>query len=181
MRGFGPILWACGVAFAALSCYLVSLQVASERAQLENVERQIMAVTREIRELETEIGTRGRLAQLEKWNVGFLQLSAPKADQFLDGSFQLATLMKPEKEQAMDAPIILASAPREENRQREDLIVQASLEVEPKKPNPARKKAPPAADPLAPLPQREQASNSGKDDERDPLAFISPKETSPAR
>ncbi|MBB3764363.1 hypothetical protein [Sphingomicrobium lutaoense] len=185
MRGFGPILWACGVAFAALSCYLVSLQVASERAQLEDVEREILAVTREIRELETEIGTRGRLAQLEQWNVRFLQLSAPRAGQFLDGSFQLATLTRPEEKPVVEAPVILAAAPAEESVSREDLLVQASLPapVEPKR---AKKIAPApvqvsAADPLAPLPAREQASNAGREDERSPMAFISTKESSPAR
>ena len=43
--------------------------VASERAALEDVETEIVLAQRDIRLLQTEIGTRGRLAQLERWNV----------------------------------------------------------------------------------------------------------------
>ena len=110
-RGFGPILWAGAVAGAALSFYLVSLRVASERAKLEDVESEIAITHRDIRLLQTELGTRGRLAQLERWNVKFIQLSAPNADQFVDGGFQLATLVRPEQRPAVEAPVVLASAP----------------------------------------------------------------------
>ena len=110
-RGFGPVLWAGTVAGAALCFYLVSLNVASERAALEDVETEIAMAQRDIRLLQTEIGTRGRLAQLERWNVRFIRLSAPSADQFVDGGFQLATLVKPVPRPAIDAPVILASAP----------------------------------------------------------------------
>ena len=54
---------------AALGCYLVSLRVASERASLEDVETRIVLAQRDMRVLQTEIGTRGRLAQLERWNA----------------------------------------------------------------------------------------------------------------
>nr|WP_294850762.1 hypothetical protein [uncultured Sphingomonas sp.] len=110
-RGFGSILWAGAVAGAALSFYLVSLRVASERAKLEDVESQIAMTQRDIRLLQTELGTRGRLAQLERWNVKFIQLSAPTADQFVDGGFQLATLARPDERPAVEAPVVLASAP----------------------------------------------------------------------
>src|SRR5205085_791205 len=56
-------------------------------------------------------GTRGRLAQLERWNVKVLALSAPSADQFLEGGFQLARLGRPDPVQAVEAPVVLASAP----------------------------------------------------------------------
>ena len=152
MRGFGPILWTGGILAAALSCYLVSLQVASERAELERIERDIALVTRDIRELETEIGTRGRLSQLEKWNAGFLQLEAPDAGQFLDGSFQLATLIKPRKDIAPDAPVILASAPNPDSDEGYDgptldeMVTQASYAD-------AEEAPAPPSDPLAPLPE----------------------------
>lgn len=110
-RGFGPVLWAGAVAGAALSFYLVSLRVASERAALEDVETEIALAQRDIRVLQTELGTRGRLAQLERWNVKFIQLSAPTADQFVDGGFQLATLVRPEPKPVVDAPVIMAAAP----------------------------------------------------------------------
>jgi hypothetical protein len=110
-RGFGSVLSAGAVVGAALGFYLVSLRVASERAALEEVETKIALTQRDIRLLETEIGTRGRLAQLERWNVKFIRLSAPNADQFVDGGFQLATLVAPSKAPAIDAPVVLASAP----------------------------------------------------------------------
>jgi hypothetical protein len=112
-RGFGPVIWAGAVAGAALGFYLVSLRVASERSALEDVETEIAMAQRDIRLLQTEIGTRGRLAQLERWNVRFIRLSAPSADQFVDGGFQLATLVKPMPKPAIEAPVILASAPIE--------------------------------------------------------------------
>ena len=110
-RGFGSLISAGAVAGAALGFYLVSLRVASERAALENVETEIAMAQRDIRLLNTELGTRGRLAQLERWNVRFIRLSAPTADQFVDGGFQLATLVKPQARPTLDAPVVLASAP----------------------------------------------------------------------
>ncbi|WP_324806804.1 hypothetical protein SH584_10080 [Sphingomonas sp. LY29] len=115
-RGFGSLVWAGAVASAALGFYLVSLRVASERAELESVETKIALAHRDIRLLQTELGTRGRLAQLERWNVKFIRLSAPSADQFVEGGFQLATLAKPEPTPAFDAPVVLASAPAEASR-----------------------------------------------------------------
>ena len=110
-RGFGSVLSAGAVVGAALGFYLVSLRVASERAALEEVETRIAMTQRDIRLLQTEIGTRGRLAQLERWNVKFIRLSAPNADQFVDGGFQLATLVAPHKAPAIEAPVVYASAP----------------------------------------------------------------------
>ena len=112
-RNFHSISMAAGVAAAALGCYMVSLRVAAERATLEQVETRIVLAQRDIRLLQTEVGTRGRLAQLEKWNVKVLALSAPDANQFLQGSYQLATLARP-RDRVVDpaAPVVLASAPR---------------------------------------------------------------------
>lgn len=109
-RGFGSVLSAGAVVGAALGFYLVSLRVASERAALEEVETRIAMTQRDIRLLQTEIGTRGRLAQLERWNVRFIRLSAPNADQFVNGGFQLASLVAPRKIPAVEAPVVLAAA-----------------------------------------------------------------------
>lgn len=111
-RGFKSVFIVGAIAGTALSCYLVSLRVASERAALESVENRIALAQRDIRLLETEIGTRGRLAQLERWNVRVIRLSAPTADQFVEGAFQLATLARPDAKPAIEAPIVLAAAPR---------------------------------------------------------------------
>ncbi len=110
-RGFGSVFAVGGIAVAALGCYLVSLRVASERAALESVENKIVLAQRDIRTLSTEIGTRGRLSQLERWNVKVIRLSAPTADQFVESSFHLATLVRPEAKPAIEAPVVLASAP----------------------------------------------------------------------
>ena len=109
-RSFASVGWVATVAGAALGCYLVSLRVASERAALEDVETEMVMAQRDIRVLQTEIGTRGRLAQLERWNAKVLALSAPSADQFLDGGFALAKLTTPANPVNMDAPVVLASA-----------------------------------------------------------------------
>src|SRR4051794_3836456 len=110
-RSFRSLFMVASCAGAALGCYLVSLRVASERAALEGVETKIVLAQRDIRVLQTEIGTRGRLAQLERWNVKVLALSAPSADQFLSGSFELAKLTQPQHTVDFQAPVVLASAP----------------------------------------------------------------------
>lgn len=115
-HGFKSVYMVGAIASAALGCYLVSLRVASERAALESVENKIVLAQRDIRLLNTEIGTRGRLAQLERWNVKVIRLSAPTADQFVENSFQLATLAKPDTTPAVDAPLVYASAPAPAHR-----------------------------------------------------------------
>ena len=110
-RSFGSVFMVAICAGAALGCYLVSLRVASERAQLEDVEARIVDTQRDLRTLQTEIGTRGRLSQLERWNAGAFSMNAPAANQLLDGSFELAKLTRPEKQVDFKAPIVLASAP----------------------------------------------------------------------
>ncbi|HEV2593975.1 MAG TPA: hypothetical protein VGU01_02100 [Sphingomicrobium sp.] len=115
-RSFRSVFMVASCAGAALGCYLVSLRVASERAQLEDVESRIVLAERDTRVLQTEIGTRGRLSQLERWNAGAFALSAPAADQFLKGGFELARLAAPERKPDFKAPVVLASAPVPERR-----------------------------------------------------------------
>lgn len=110
-RSFHSLFMVASCAGAALGCYLVSLRVASERAAVEAVESKIVAAQRDMRVLQTEIGTRGRLAQLERWNVKVLALSAPSADQFLQGGFELARLTQPDRQPDIEAPVVLAAAP----------------------------------------------------------------------
>ena len=110
-RSFRSLFMVASCATAALGCYLVSLRVASERAALEDVETKIVLAQRDMRVLQTEIGTRGRLAQLERWNASVLAMQAPGADQFLQGSFELAKLTTPQRKVDFQAPVVLASAP----------------------------------------------------------------------
>jgi hypothetical protein len=112
---FRSLFMVASCAGAALGCYLVSLRVASERAQLENVEGRIVLAQRDMRLLQTEIGTRGRLSQLERWNAGAFELSAPAADQILEGGFELAKLTQPQRSVDFRAPVVLASAPAPSN------------------------------------------------------------------
>jgi len=113
-RSFRSVFMVASCAGAALGCYMVSLRVASERAQLEAVETRIVLAQRDMRVLQTEIGTRGRLSQLERWNAGAFALAAPSADQFLKGGFELTRLARPEPKPNFDAPVVLASAPAPE-------------------------------------------------------------------
>lgn len=115
-RSFRSVFMVASCAGAALGCYLVSLRVASERSALESVETQIVMTQRDIRLLQTEIGTRGRLSQLERWNAGAFSLSAPSADQFLNGSFELAKLTQPQRQVDFQAPVVLAAAPAPERK-----------------------------------------------------------------
>lgn len=109
-RGFKPVGWVAAVATAALGCYMLSLNVASERAELADLERQIVLAKRDIRSLQTELGTRGRLQQLEHWNADVLALSAPGSDQFLSDEFRLARYSAPEKSFEERARVRMASA-----------------------------------------------------------------------
>jgi hypothetical protein len=92
---FRSVGWVAAVATAALSCYLVSLRVASERNKVEALDSAILGARRDIQDLRIEIATRGGLSQIEKWNTDVLALSAPKAGQFMKGEVQLASLNMP--------------------------------------------------------------------------------------
>ncbi len=89
---FRAIGWVAIVAAAVCILYLISLQVAVERGKLEAVEAQIGVAERELRQLQTEMGTRASLRQLERWNGDVLALSAPKASQFVNSGAQLVAL-----------------------------------------------------------------------------------------
>ena len=80
-RSFRSVGWVAGIGAAALGCYMLSLQVAAERADLARVEGRILQTRQAIRNLQTELGTRGRMSQLESWNAEVLALSAPVAAQ----------------------------------------------------------------------------------------------------
>jgi hypothetical protein len=92
---FRTVGWVASVAAAALGCYLVSLRVASERAQVSQLEHRLFSTREDIRSLQTELNTRSRLVQLERWNADVLSLTAPKAHQYLAGEMQLASLATP--------------------------------------------------------------------------------------
>jgi hypothetical protein len=89
---FRPVAWVIGCAVAATALYTVSLRVASERARLDGIDYKIASTRRDIRQLQTEMGTRASLRQLERWNGETLSLSAPSANQFLPNEKQISRI-----------------------------------------------------------------------------------------
>lgn len=107
---FREVVWTGGICAAALVFYMVSQTVASKRAELEDVEKQIARTNQQIRELRTEIDTRGGLAQIERWNDQVYGLKAPGAEQFVSSSIKLAALAQPQGRPALQLdPAIVAS------------------------------------------------------------------------
>jgi hypothetical protein len=92
---FKDVVWASGACIATLSFYMISQSVAAKRAEVASVERSIVKAQQEIRQLKTEIDTRGGLAQIEKWNQSVYGLQAPGAEQFVTSSVRLAALTSP--------------------------------------------------------------------------------------
>lgn len=109
-RRFRSVGWVAAVGGAALSCYMLSLQVATERNELAKVERRILAAKQDIRSLQTELGTRGRLSQLERWNADVLALSAPASAQFLADELTLARYDQVQPSPEQQTKVRLASA-----------------------------------------------------------------------
>jgi hypothetical protein len=131
-RGFKPVGWVAAVAGAALSCYMLSLRVASERAELAGIERQIIATKQNLRTLQTELGTRGRMAQLEQWNAEVLALAAPASAQFLDNEVTLARFDQGEKPIEERARVVMAAEVETQPKPREVPLIQASAPAQPK-------------------------------------------------
>jgi hypothetical protein len=110
-RGFRPVGWVAALGAAALGCYMLSLRVASERHDLARLDAKIVAAQQNIRTLQTEVGTRSRIPQLEDWNEEVLALSAPAAGQFVAANVSLARFdMRPTPQAADPAEVRLASA-----------------------------------------------------------------------
>lgn len=90
--GFGTLGKLVAVGVMAPAFYLVISQGAAERGRVESVERSIVQARQDIRALETEFDTRANMAQLERWNGDVLSLAAPRAEQYVGGEHQLASL-----------------------------------------------------------------------------------------
>ena len=168
-RSFKSMAWVAAVGGAALGCYMVSLNVASERAELAKVEREIRLAQRDIRALQTELGTRGRFQQLEQWNAEVLALSAPMPGQFIDSQMRLASLPLPHR--SIDDQV------------GEVQLASAAMETVPAKPAVAFR---PAADPIVDKPLVHRASlmipvKSALDDRAAPVADAPVRETAKER
>lgn len=105
---FRSVGWVAAVTSAALACYLISYRVSAERSALENVEADIAQARGDILALNTEFETRSRMSQLERWNRRDFVLTAPTAEQVLEGEVELASLFDGGGDRR--APVRLASA-----------------------------------------------------------------------
>jgi len=109
-RGFRPVVWVFMIGLAVLGCYMLNLRVASERAELAKLDRRIVATQQGIRALQTEVGTRSRIPQLEEWNNDVLALAAPASGQYLQQNVSLARFDTRQPQLSDQAEVRLASA-----------------------------------------------------------------------
>ena len=97
---------------AAIGSYTVNLRVSSERAAVDQLRKRLVADAREIRTLQVELRTRARLPEMQRWNDGVFQMSAPAAGQYLRSPVQLASygaepvlpMAKPDLQYAVTGP-----------------------------------------------------------------------------
>lgn len=92
MRSLG---WAAVLAVCIALFALLSVRVHAVKSEVLLAERQIIALKRESMLLETEFETRASQRQLVEWNAVEFGFTSPRADQFLDGERQLASLGQP--------------------------------------------------------------------------------------
>jgi len=109
-RSFKSVGWVAGIGAAALTCYMFSLSVAAERAELTQLEGEIVQLQRSIRTLNTELGTRARVNQLQHWASADFGFTAPAASQFLENEVTLAQLEVRPETSPMEAPVVMANA-----------------------------------------------------------------------
>src|SRR4051812_23074205 len=109
-RGFRPVVWVFMIGVAVLGCYMLNLRVASERAELAKLDRRIVATQQSIRALQTEVGTRSRIPQLEEWNDDVLALAAPASGQYVQQNVSLARFDTRQPQLSDQAEVRLASA-----------------------------------------------------------------------
>lgn len=136
---FRAIGWVAGVASAALGCYLVSQSVAAERAAVAKLDRRIVDTRADISRLTTEIGTRGRMSQLDRWNAENFALQAPGARQFLASEMQLRELGHPRPALPIDPDVAAARGVVEQVAfaPRPTPAIPVAPEAEPRTPAPA--------------------------------------------
>lgn len=106
------IMWILVVAIGALSAYLISLQVATERNAVRHTIDQIRWTRADIRYLEAEFGARASMRQLHAWNSNDLRLYVPAPEQYLPNERALANLdrMTPVEGGYTPPPVMTAMA-----------------------------------------------------------------------
>ena len=98
MRQIG---WLASVGLCVGVFAVLSFNVSAVKSEVLLAERKLVALERETLLLETEFETRASQRQLAMWNAVDFGYEAPRADQYIDGERQLASLGQPS---APDAP-----------------------------------------------------------------------------
>lgn len=88
------LLWTGSVVVATALSLVLMLQVKAVNSEIAETEKAIVSTKQQIASLETEFQTRARQQQLVRWNEVDFGYVAPRADQFLDGRAELASLGK---------------------------------------------------------------------------------------
>ncbi|MDR7101752.1 hypothetical protein [Croceicoccus sp. BE223] len=88
------VMWTGSVVVATALSLVLMLQVKAVNSEIAETEKAIVATKQQIASLETEFQTRSRQQQLVRWNEVDFGYVAPRADQFLDGRAELASLGK---------------------------------------------------------------------------------------
>ncbi|MGB3712354.1 MAG: hypothetical protein WA985_11770 [Erythrobacter sp.] len=114
--GWLATLAGCLALFVALS-----FNVHAVKSEVLLAERQIISLERQMRILETEFQARASQRQLAEWNALELGYEAPRADQYLDGERELASLGLPAAPGA-PSPIRIARAEPLDDTQREEVM-----------------------------------------------------------
>lgn len=101
--------WAVVLTVCAALTLVLTFRVNALKSQVRLAERQIVALKQEKIGLETEFETRANQQQLRALNEVEFGYEAPKADQYIEGERQLASLGKPRAPGAPQ-PIRVATA-----------------------------------------------------------------------
>lgn len=101
--------WMAVLTICAAAVIILGLKVHAVKSEVLLAEREILLLKRETLLLETEFETRASQRQLAAWNAVEFGYEAPRANQFLDGERQLASLGQRRGPDA-PAPIMLARA-----------------------------------------------------------------------
>jgi hypothetical protein len=106
------IMWILLVAMGALTAYLISLRVATERNEVRHLIDQVRWTRSDIRYLEAEFGARAGMRQLSAWNQNDLRLYVPGPTQYLANERALANLdrIAPAGEGYAPPPVMTAMA-----------------------------------------------------------------------
>ncbi len=106
------IMWILVVAAGALTAYLISLRVATERNEVRHLIDQVRWTRSDIRYLEAEFGARASMRQLSAWNQNDLRLYVPGPMQYLPNERALANLdrIAPAGEGYAPPPVMTAMA-----------------------------------------------------------------------